>query len=241
MSTDPSDTRSRYCGHGYLSENPTWDAEDSPWKAALVAEILAGNGVVPNSMIDIGCGAGGVLAELRRAFPTAQLAGFDVAPDASRFWAAHFGLDIDFCVADFLSERREVVDVALLLDVLEHLADPFSFLVQLRERARYFVFHIPLDLSALSVARETPLLHVRRKVGHVHYFTKGLALELLRESGYAVVDCRFTGAALEAPNRGLLTRIASLPRRLARALAGSEFAARLLGGETLMILARAAL
>lgn len=234
MSTSP--VSDRYQGHDYLAANPTWDAEDSPWKAAQVARILRENGLQPSSIVDVGCGAGGVLAALRREFPSAALAGFDLAPDASRFWAAHAGAGIRCEVADFIADSTERFDALLLLDVLEHVADPAAFLHGLRDRAGHFVFHIPLDLSALSVLREVPLLHVRRKVGHIHYFTKGLALELLKETGYSVVDCRFTGAGLAAPRRGLRTRLAALPRWIVR-LFGRDFAARVLGGETLMVLA----
>jgi len=236
--TDP--VGSRYFGHEYLAANPSWDSEDSPWKANLVAQILARHGITPASVVDVGCGAGLVLAELRRALPQAALRGFDVAPDASRFWSAHADPKISFAVGDFLSQGDEVSDVILALDVLEHLADPLGFLARLRQRGRHFVFHLPLDLSALSVIREKPLLHVRRTVGHIHYFTKGLALEMMRECGFEVMDAQLTGAAFSAPNRRLLTRIASAPRRIARLLLGSNLSSRVLGGETLLILAKPA-
>jgi hypothetical protein len=124
----------------------------------------------------------------------------------------------------------------LALDVLEHLQDPFAFLSRIRGRAKHYVFHFPLDLSAASVLRETPLLHVRRKVGHVHYFTRNLALALLDDCGYRIVDARYTGAAFTAPQRSLKTWLACLPRRMAR-MANLDWGIRLFGGETLMVLA----
>ena len=89
----------------------------------------------------------------------------------------------------------------------------------------------------MSVLREAPLLHVRKKVGHLHYYTKGLALTMLEESGYQVVDSSYTGAGFTAPQRGWLARMASLPRRLVGAMA-KDAGVRLFGGETLMVLAR---
>ena len=124
-----------------------------------------------------------------------------------------------------------------MLDVLEHLGDPFTFLHRLRDHGDLMVFHFPLDLSAISVLRQTPLLHVRAKVGHVHFFTRGLALALLDECGYEVIEARYTGAALNAPQRSLKTRLAGLLRRLVYAV-NRDIGARLLGGETLMVLAR---
>ena len=67
--------------------------------------------------------------------------------------------------------------------------------------------------------------------------SKGLALEMLREAGYEVIDHGFTGASFRAPNRSLRTRLAAAPRYAARVF-GADFAARLLGGETLIVLAR---
>jgi SAM-dependent methyltransferase len=226
----------RYCGADYLRKNPSWDSEDSPWKAGKVCDLLAAHGVRPESIVDIGCGAGNVLAELRHTFPAARLSGYDIAPDAERFWASHRASGIELSVGDFTTAPIRRYDLLLALDVLEHLQDPIAFLARIRGHAKHYVFHIPLDLSAASVLRETPLLHVRRKVGHVHYYTRGLALALLEDCGYRVVDARYTGAAFTAPQRGWKARLAQLPRRMAFAL-NQDWGARLLGGETLMVLA----
>jgi SAM-dependent methyltransferase len=232
--TDP--VAARYLGAAYLQSNPSWDSEDSPWKAGKVCEILAANKVRPGSIVDVGCGAGIVLAELQRAYPEARLAGFDIAPDAERFWAQPRASGIELTVGDFTATTTGAFDVLLALDVLEHLQDPFAFLSRIRGRAKHYVFHFPLDLSAASVLRETPLLHVRRKVGHVHYFTRNLALALLDDCGYRIVDARYTGAAFTAPQRSLKTWLACLPRRMAR-MANLDWGIRLFGGETLMVLA----
>jgi hypothetical protein len=119
-----------------------------------------------------------------------------------------------------------------MLDVFEHVRDPFTFLEDARRHARHFVFHIPLDLSALTVLREAPLMHARRKVGHLHSYTKELALETLRECGYTLIDSRYT----EAFAMGQASKLAALPRRLAYAI-NKDLGVRLLGGETLLVLA----
>ena len=100
----------------------------------------------------------------------------------------------------------------------------------------YLLLHIPLDLSAASVLRETPLLAQRRGVGHIHYFTRGLALELLSECGYEILETSYTGAHLRQ-RRGLGGRLASMVRRVVFAL-NRDMGVRLLGGDTLLVLAR---
>lgn len=233
---EPDPVAARYLGGDYLAKNPTWDVQDSPWKARKVHEILAVNGVQPASLVDVGCGAGKVLMALRQAYPSARLTGFDIAPDAERFWAAPRADDIELSVGDFTAVTGPRYDVLLALDVLEHLQDPYSFLSRLRGRAGHYVFHVPLDLSALSVLRESPLLYVHDKVGHLHFYTRDLALTLFHDCGYRVVDAQYTGAAFTAPQRTWQARLAALPRRLVFAV-NRDWGARLLGGETLIVLA----
>ncbi len=227
---------SRYLDGEYAARNPHWDAEDAPWKSGRIIALLERHGLRPRRITEVGCGAGGVLAELRRALPDASLAGIDIAPGAEKLWPQHAWAKIEFSIGDFLATDRES-DVILLLDVIEHLENPFEYLVRIRSRAPLFILHFPLDLSAVSVFRESPLLFVREKVGHVHYFTRGLVLALMQECGYEVLEASYTGAAFSAPQRSWKTRIAGLARRAARVL-GTDRSVRLLGGETLIVLAR---
>lgn len=229
----------RYYDGTYLSHNPDWDRSDSPWKADLVRTILNEFRITPDSICEIGCGAGAILAHLKKSFPNAALTGFDISPDVARFWKQHEEDGIQFRCGDFLELDHQNYDCILVLDVLEHLANPFAFLDGIKEAGTYFVFHFPLDLSAAGVLREKRLLQTRLDVGHLHYFTKGLALTLLRESGYEIMHWRYTHASLSGPSRKLKTRLASIPRRLAYSLS-RDLAVRLLGGETLMVLARMA-
>lgn len=226
-----------YTSNKYLEKNPTWDIEDSPWKAERVRALLEKAGVEPMRVCEVGCGAGRVLVSLATFYSRAAFTGYDIAPTAAKFWKQISNPNISLYVGDFFTADSRKYDLLLLLDVLEHVADPHDFLMRLKNRSDYFVIHFPLDLSASSVLRESSLLYVRRKVGHIHYFTKGLALELLGECGFEVIDWQYTGAAFTAPQARFKTRLAQWPRRLVYAL-GKDIGVRLLGGETLMVLAR---
>ncbi|HPL67569.1 MAG TPA: class I SAM-dependent methyltransferase [Smithellaceae bacterium] len=227
----------KYTTGRYFQDNPTWDQEDSAWKAELVSKMLERHGLNPSGIVEVGCGAAGVLAGLRRKYPLTDLVGYDIAPDAARFWSAYEGQNITLKVGDFLKVDTERFDVMLLLDVIEHIVDPFGFLMALHGRAGHYVIHLPLDLSASSVLREAPLLYSRHKVGHIHYFTKGLALSLLEECGFEVIEARYTGAAFSTPQKSWRTRLAMLPRYLAYRI-DRDLGARLFGGETLLLLAK---
>jgi SAM-dependent methyltransferase len=237
MNLQQDPTLDRYLNGDYAQKNPDWDSADASWKADKLHQLLAAHDCLPSSIVEIGCGSGAILAALRRYYPQVSLAGFDIAPEASRFWSDASVRGIRFELADYLSLDEPVPDLILVLDVLEHLGNPWEFLARLKHRSKLVAFHFPLDLSAVSVLRESPLLQVRDKVGHLHYFTRGLALSLLEESGFEIVEARYTGAALDAPQRSFKTRVAGWARRLAYAV-DRDFGARLLGGETLMVLAR---
>jgi len=228
----------RYLTDDYVSKNPSWDMEDSPWKAAHVVRLLREHNISPKSICEVGCGAGLVLAELRKSYPEAELFGYDIAPAATRFWSRLDQQQINFVLGDFASINKREFDVILLLDVIEHVRDPMEFLAEMRMAARYFVLHIPLDLSAASVMRGTPLMDQRFRVGHIHYFTKQLALATVEESGYRVAHHEYSGAGFSAPRKTWRTRVAMAPRWIAGGFS-KDWAVRVFGGETLFVLAEA--
>ncbi len=235
-----SQIESRYFDGSYLNENPDWDRKDAPWKAKQVLSILSDNQVKPLSICEVGCGSGDILVHLMKSLPSARMTGFDISPQASQFWEQHKEVSgLKFCLGDFHKVNDSQYDLLLMLDVFEHVRDPFSFLENSIVHADYFIFHIPLDLSASSVARGTPLTQGRKTIGHIHYYTKELALATLQDTGYEIINWRYTGAYLNAPNRSFKTKVASLPRQFISAF-NKDFGVQLLGGETLIVLAKAA-
>lgn len=94
---------------------------------------------------------GGILVALHDPLPEVEYSGCEIASDTSKFWGKHATKKITFSVCDFLQEQTAHFDVLLLLDVIEHVPYPFEFLSALRGRADCYVFHIPLDLSAIRV------------------------------------------------------------------------------------------
>ncbi len=229
----------KYISLEYITDNPTWDAEDSPWKLKKILDFIYDLRLPTRKICEVGCGSGAVLDGLRDIFPDSLLYGFDIAPSALQFWKKYRTKRISFTVGDFLIKNKEYYDIILLLDVVEHLRDPFYFLDQIKSHSSYFLFHFPLDMSAISVFRETPLLNVRKKVGHIHYYTKNLVLALLNESGFEVLKWRYTNASFSISNRSLKTKFADIPRQLFYCI-NKDMGVRLLGGETLLILAKPA-
>jgi len=229
--------RDFYLSKEYLQRNPTWHVEDSAWKAHKVLALLKKHKVVPRTICEIGCGAGEILAELHRQMPpTTVFRGYEVSPHAYELCMSRARDRLEFVLGDFALLGDRVYDLALVLDVLEHVDDCSAFLRGVKANAQQVVFHIPLDLSVSAVLREAPLLRARRGSGHVHFFTKQLALEVLTESGFSVIDCELTSGAIELPARGMGAKLMYVPRKAASAV-NCEWAARVLGGFSLLVLA----
>jgi len=229
-----------YADGTYARLHPDWHAGDSAWKAARIAEMLGRNRLRPASVAEVGCGAGGVLAALAaHAAPGARLVGFDVSPQAvAMARARHAGLPVEFVEGDAAAsgERFELMVAA---DVFEHVPDCLGFLASIRPRADAFAFHVPLDLSVSSVLRPGALLRARRESGHLHHFVRETALATLEDAGYRVRDEAYTRGGIELAGPGLGRRLARLPRAAAAAVSPA-WAARVLGGFSLLVLAEPA-
>ena len=227
----------KYVDGGYLEQNPGWHQEDCPWKAMQIINILNEFNIHPHSICDFGCGSGLVLKSLRKTYPLVRMVGYDISPQAAKLWNnIEHSECLSFQCGDLFALNKEQYDVLLMLDVFEHVRDPFTLLEQTRRHGRKFVFHIPIELNATSVLRRTSLLRSRQKVGHLHFYTKDLALETLTDCGYRIIGWRYTHAIKTAPIRSVMTWLTRLPRLLAYSL-NKDWGVRLFGGETLIVLA----
>lgn len=221
----------------YLSNNPTWHQEDSAWKAAQVTKIIRKNGLTLGSIGEIGCGAGEVLCELDNNLSNQgiQYLGYEISPQAHAICITKSRENLKFQCEDLLTLDTPRMDLVMALDVFEHVEDYMGFLRKLKEKAKYKVFHIPLDLSVQSVLRSRPIMNARQSVGHLHYFTKETALATLQDTGYRIVDYTYTSGAIEL-TRGRGAALLKLPRKLLFMIS-PDLAARILGGFSLLVLA----
>jgi len=182
-----------------------------------------------------------------------QLLGYDVSPQAFARAQRLSRERLQFKLADIRQEKDAHFDLLLLMDVLEHVEDYFTLLRDLRPKAEYKIIHIPLDLSVRTVLLGK-LRDFRAAYGHLHHFTKEVALEMLGDVGYEVIDYAYTWQAnnlryvwnenQQHPWRlawrvaGFVARaIVALPSHVLFAI-HEDWAARLLGQWRLLVLAR---
>src|SRR3954453_9156337 len=207
------DDQSIYSNAEYLANNPTWHSEDSPWKAQNIYDILLHNNLKPSRVAEIGCGAGEILVQLKARLPESSFVGYEMSGQAFELAQSRESEGVHFINADML-DKNVHYDTLLCIDVFEHVDNYIGFIKSLRGLAEYTIFHIPLDLSVQTVARSEPLLDARRRVGHLHYFTKETALETIRYCGYELIDTKLTARAIDLPYHSLRTGLMRIPRML---------------------------
>ena len=223
-----------YTTSSYLEKNPLWHTEESSWKAEHVLRMINRHKIVPRTI----CGAGEVLKQLQqRLDKECDFLGCDISPQAIELCRSRANERLHFELGDVTKISERFFDVILILDVIEHLEDYFSFLRTIKERALYKIFQIPLDLSVQTVLRATPLIKDRQRFGHIHYFTKETALQLLSDLGYNIIDWFYTAVALDLPSTNFKNVVMRIPRRLLYSI-NMDVAVRLLGGYRLLILTK---
>ncbi|MBL0339564.1 MAG: class I SAM-dependent methyltransferase [Bacteroidetes bacterium] len=228
-----------YTKGDYLEKHPNWHAEDAPWKAANILKMILKNKLNPSSILEIGCGSGEILKKLQDHLPSnISFEGFEVSPQAFEMAKSRENGKLKFYLESLTAiPNTRASDLSLMIDVFEHVDDYYGFLKEAREKAKNIIFHIPLDISVQSVWRGYPLLRKRKNSGHIHYFTKDTALASLAYSGYEVIDWFYTGSYIDLPSRSLRSKLAKIPRQLLYRL-NPDFGVRVLGGYSLMVLAR---
>jgi 2-polyprenyl-3-methyl-5-hydroxy-6-metoxy-1,4-benzoquinol methylase len=224
------------CG-AYLDNNPTWHVEDSPWKAKQIIKMISRNNLKANSICEIGCGAGEILNLLSRCYTQGtQLYGYEISPQAFEICKCKSKENLEFRFGNLLEEKNSVFDIAMAIDVMEHIEDVYDFLRKFKDKAKYKIFHIPLEMSVQMVLRSTPIINVRKTVGHLHHFSKDTALAILEEAGYEIIDYFYTDVQVEFSNRGWKTAVLKYPRKLCFAI-NEDLAVRIMGGYSLLVLA----
>src|SRR6266436_9270338 len=173
----------------YLQKVPLWHTEDSPWKAKGILRMLRHNRLTPRIIGEVGCGTGEVLRQLQLQMDhECRFFGYDISPQAIEISRSRENESLQCQLADVCKENGAHFDLLLVLDVLEHQENYFSFLRDIRPLAPYKLFHTVLELSARSVLRKDGLTKRRRVLEDLHFFTKDTALQALLDENYEILD-----------------------------------------------------
>jgi SAM-dependent methyltransferase len=232
------DMSDMYVDGEYQRQNPTWDVEDAPWKADHIFRMLEKHHLKPGSVCEVGCGCGEILRQLQQRMDlSCRFTGCDISPQAIELCHTRENARLNFRCMDFIEDESPLYDCILLIDIIEHLEDYFRFLRRVKEKSRYAVLHIPLEMFVLSVLYPRFLLGQRKKVGHLHYFSREIAFQVLKDMGYEIVDYSYTAGFALGRDNSIKDALLKIPRRLFFPLA-PDFMVRVFGGYSLLVLVK---
>jgi SAM-dependent methyltransferase len=222
-----------YNNQDYLKKNPHWHQEDSAFKAHFIHSVLEKNKIAYTSVCEVGCGAGEILIQLKQLNGSKAISysGYDISKDAIDM-AQKKNSGIEFKCADLTKENLKV-DVLLIVDVIEHLRDYFSFLENLSKKSKYTVFHIPLDMFVWSLFREQMLIESKERVGHIHNFSEDFIMSILKDHGYRMISKEYTKP--DYSSTSFKEKIKNIMKRVLFAIS-PRFATKTMGGYSLLVL-----
>lgn len=152
----------------------------------------------PGVVLDIGCGGGATGKLVKEKFPETRVIGIESNPHAAAHARQH--LDDVLCASiDDVNLAEHVGNVAigtvLLLDVLEHLYDPWRALTRIRgwlSPDTRILASVPnirnlANLDELAAGRWTYGPNGVLDITHVRFFTKQTLRQMFEETGYTVL------------------------------------------------------
>jgi SAM-dependent methyltransferase len=190
-----------------------WRALGAVGKAEHVISLCVRAGIRPASTLDIGCGDGALLCELRRRGFGGRLAGAEISSAAVAIASRRAEIDaVERYDGVRLPAPDGAYDLGILSHVLEHVADPAALLREAGRTSRALVMEVPLEanLSARRAAKRSQ----SEQIGHIQ--------RLDRSGARAIVACAGLSIAAELedslPLQAQLFFAAGAPARAAAAL-----------------------
>ena len=166
-----------------------YESRAADWKWSHLERLIRARATTPASVLEFGCGSGEMLERAGAAFAGAALSGIDlsermVAMARLRLPRAHLTRG----GVEALEALAPAADLALAVDILEHLEDPARAARALARAARCVALKIPLERRlvrlGLRAQRPGPEHHV---AGHLHFWTLGESRALLARAGLEIL------------------------------------------------------
>lgn len=148
--------------------------------------------LMPREVLDLGCGGGELLAEIREALPKTRLSGLDasgpqIANNRRRdSMTAWFVADLE-SEGPLASIPEASFDAIVSSEVIEHLTHPERLLMHAHRLAKPGSGHLILSTQSGQV-RET-----ERRVGHVRHFSRADMTQLLFDTDWEPLAVWNTG------------------------------------------------
>lgn len=215
----------RFYDNAYAQGDPAdavryarWRALGAIGKADHVLALCAGAGLRPARTLEIGCGDGALLCELRARRFGGRLQGVEITRAAVEIARGRVEIDaVDLYDGSHLPAGDGEYELGILSHVLEHVPDPSALLGEVARACGAVVMEVPLEAN-LSARRGAKREHAF-EVGHLQRLDRDGARAIVAHAGLCVAG------ELEDPlPLSVHTFFATTP--LARARARAKWALR---------------
>lgn len=164
-----------------------WRALGARSKAGHALALCARAGLAPQTLVEIGCGDGSLLAELGGAGLAPVLDGFELSPPAAKLARARAipgARRIEAFDGARVPAENGAYDLAILSHVLEHVPDPAALLREAARVAAAVLVEVPLEANR-SGARASKRAEAAR-IGHIQFFDRAALHALAASAGLRV-------------------------------------------------------
>lgn len=159
-------------------------------KFKAILGLISGS---PQKILDVGCASGWFLSRLSKAFPKAECFGIDIYDKAIAYGKKLYP-HITFRIADAhaIPFKDETFDLAICTEVLEHVNDPKSALLEIKRVLKKGGFAI-IELDSGSILFSIVWFLWRRFRGgvwthaHLHSFTVKKLEKMILSCGFRII------------------------------------------------------
>ncbi len=164
-----------------------WRAVGARGKADHVVALCARAGLRPRSTLEVGCGDGALLCELRARGFGGRLAGVEITDAAVAIAARREQIDaVALYDGEHLDERDGAYDLGILSHVLEHVREPAALLGEVARVCEAVVVEVPLEANVS--ARCAGKREHAAEVGHLQRLDVAAVHAIAGRAGVAIVE-----------------------------------------------------
>lgn len=162
-----------------------WRALGALGKAEHVIALCARTGVAPSSTLEVGCGDGALLCELRRRGFGGRLAGVEITQAAVEIARSRPEIEsVELYDGLHLDAADGSYELGVISHVLEHVPDPEALLRELARACRAVLAEVPLEAN-WSARRAGKRAHAA-EVGHVQRLDRRAIREIVARAGLSI-------------------------------------------------------
>lgn len=162
-----------------------WRALGALGKADHVIALCMRARLAPASTLEVGCGDGALLCELRRRDFGGALSGVEITQAAVAIARARPQIDaVDLYDGLHLPAADGTYDLGVLSHVLEHVPDPAALLREVARACRAVLVEVPLEAN-WSARRARKRAHAA-EVGHLQRLDRDAIRQIVARAGLSI-------------------------------------------------------